>query len=281
MHLQWTWAIGAAAWMVAAAAAAEPVPTGTVPPGTLFRDCPACPDMVTVPAGRFVMGAATGEPGARPDERPQRPVRIDRPFAIGRFEITHRQWQACLDAGGCAGHQPRDHGWGRGDRPVMNVNLADIDAYLAWLRHVTGKSYRLPSEAEWEYAARAGSTTAFFWGDAVGRDRAVCHKCRDGAGKVAQGTLPVGRFPPNRFGLHDMHGNVWEWTADCHHADYRGAPDDGRPWREAGGGDCTQRVQRGGSWYYIAANSRSARRSYNKIGARWYDVGFRVVRDLP
>jgi len=268
----------AALWSVAtwSPASAE----GGIPaPGTVLRDCPVCPQMVVVPAGLFIMGSPADEAGHQPDEAPQRRVRIDRPFAIGRTEVTFGQWQACLDDGGCGGYQPSDHGWGRGGRPVMNVSLDDVQGYLDWLSVRTGYQYRLPSEAEWEYAARAHSSTAFPWGDDVGTGRANCYKC--GSDWGGESTAPVARFPANGFGLYDMHGNVWEWTADCRHDDHAGAPDTAAPRREAAGGDCRQRVQRGGSWYYVAMNSRSARRSYNRTEARWYDVGFRVVRDLP
>lgn len=269
------WAATIRAATIRAAAAGETIPA----PGTVMRDCAVCPELVVVPAGLFIMGSPPSEIGHQPDEAPQRRVRIDRPFAIGRTEVTFAQWQACLHDGGCDGYRPSDHGWGRGDRPVMNVSLDDVRGYLDWLSARTGHRYRLPSEAEWEYAARARTTTAYPWGDRIGTGRANCYEC--GSDWGGESTAPVARFPANGFGLFDMHGNVWEWTADCRHDGYAGAPETAEPWSDAGDGNCRQRVQRGGSWYYVAMNSRSARRSYNRTEARWYDVGFRVVRDLP
>ena len=190
--------------------------------------------------------------------------------------MTFADWIACASVGVC----PRegganDNGWGRGDRPVINVNWDDAQAYVAWLREMTGKKYRLLSEAEWEYAARAGTTTAFYWGNELDVKNANCHRCENQWSGLK--TSPVGKFKPNRFGLFDMAGNVWQWVQDCWNADYIGAPSDGRPWAT---GNCEKRVVRGGSWYYYPADPRSAYRYGDKKDDRNYNTGFRVGRTL-
>ena len=177
-----------------------------------MRDCPECPEMVEIPAGSFVMGSApTGGLYHSWDEVPQRTVRMQG-FALGKYEVTFDEWDACAAAGGCA-HRPGDRGWGRGLRPVVYVSWEDAKQYVAWLSQRTGRRYRLPSEAEWEYAARAGTTTHFWWGNAADRNRANCAGC--GSQWDDRQTAPVGSFPPNAFGVHDMHGNVKEWVEDC------------------------------------------------------------------
>ena len=212
-------------------------------PGRAFRDCLDCPEMVVVPAGSLMMGSPPGEEGRSSDESPRHRVTIARPFAVGKYEVTFAEWDACVSAGGCGGHRPGDLDWGRGSRPVINVNWKDAKAYVRWLSDKTGKQYRLMSEAEWEYAARGGTTTRYSWGDDIGRNRANCEGC--GSRWDDKLTAPVGSFPANVFSLHDMHGNVWEWVEDCWNGNYRGAPSDGNAWMD---GDCDIRVLRGGSW---------------------------------
>ncbi|MCP5371915.1 MAG: SUMF1/EgtB/PvdO family nonheme iron enzyme [Hyphomicrobiales bacterium] len=257
----------AALLALAGAARAAEVPA----PGTVFRDCPTCPEMVVVPAGGDLLGAD----GGRADQAPAHAVTFARPFALSKYEVTFDDWQACLDARGCA-RLPDDHKWGRGRRPVINLTYAEMEGYVRWLAAATGKPYRLPSEAEWEYAARAGGDGAYWWGDDVGHNRANCRAC--GSAMAGKGSQPAGSFAANPFGLHDMHGNVWEWVADCWHPDHRGAPADGTA---RTGGDCKLRVMRGGSWYYFPKVSGSAYRAKNPVGVKSYNIGFRVARDLP
>ena len=244
-------------------------------PGRVFRDCEECPEMVVVPAGSFTMGAPSREEGRDSDEGPQHTVTIRAPFAVGKYEVTFLEWDGCVAAGGC-GHRADDEGWGRGRRPVMNVSWEDARSYVRWLSGKTGKRYRLLSEAEWEYAARAGTRTRYHWGDRVGRNRANCDGC--GSRWDDDRTAPVGSFPANGFGLHDVHGNVWEWVEDCRHDDYAGAPLDGSAW--TAGGECGRRVLRGGSWFNVPRNLRSAFRYRGSAGFRNFNLGFRVARTL-
>ena len=246
-----------------------------LPPGTVFRDGDDCPEMVVIPAGEFTMGSPEGEPGRSGDEGPLHEVVIARPFAVGRYVVTFDEWDACVAAGGCA-HEPGDEGWGRGRRPVIHVSWDDAQAYAAWLSKKTGRAYRLLSEAEWEYAARAGTTTRYPWGDAPGADRANFYG--SGSSWSGEQTAPVGSFDANRFGLHDVVGNVWEWVQDCWTADYEGAPADGRA-RESG--DCSLRVARGGAWVSNPGIARVANRDRFVPGdRRLFYLGFRVARDV-
>jgi len=256
---------------VVAALAASAVAAADRAPGEAFRDCEVCPELVVVPAGRYVMGSNTSR---FPAERPARLVTIARPFAIGRYEVTFDEWRACVAEGGC-GRMPGDHGWGRGRRPVINVSWPEAMGYARWLGRRTGLTYRLPSEAEWEYAARAGTATDYWWGDDPGTGRANCRNC---GSEDSHQTVPVGRFAPNPFGLFDMHGNVWEWVLDCWHPTHENSPRDGSA-RLADG--CRERVTRGGSWYYVNTNARSAYRSKFPADAFSYGIGLRVVRELP
>ena len=212
--------------------------------GERFRDCPDCPDMVVIPAGRFRMGCVSGL-DCRDREKPVHEVTIPHAFALSTHEVTFAQWDACVEGGGCGGHRPEDEGWGRGDLPVINVSWEDAQSYVTWLSRETGESYRLPSESEWEYAARAGTATKYSWGNEIGVNRANCDGC--GSRWDNQRTAPVGSFAPNGFGLYDMHGNVWEWVEDCWNGSYAGAPSDGGAWES---GNCAERVLRGGSWLY-------------------------------
>jgi formylglycine-generating enzyme required for sulfatase activity len=251
----------------------KPPPKVERAPGTVFRDCPECPEMVVIPAGSFTMGSPAAESQRRDDEGPQRRVTIAKPFALGKYEVTFAEWDACVAAGGCT-YRPSDSGWGRGQRPVINVSWEDSKQYLAWLLRKTGKTYRLPSEAEWEFAARAGSPTRYFWGDEIGRNRANCDGC--GSQWDAKQTAPVGNFAPNAFGLHDMLGNAMERVEDCYQ-NYAGAPSDGRP---VLAGNCAVRVLRGGSRFSIPANIRSASRYGFAATVRSSNFGFRVALTL-
>ena len=255
---------------------------GGLSPGDRFRDCPVCPEMVMVPAGVFVMGSSSSEESRQRDEGPQHRVRIARPFAVGVYEVTFSQWDACERDFGC-GIFGDDEGWGRGARPVINVSWNDAQEYVGWLSEKTGQAYRLLSESEWEYAARAGTTTPYHFGWTISTDQANYNYHADytyGPGKkrIYRGkTVPVGQFPANEFGLHDVHGNVWEWVQDCWNDSYDGAPRDGTAWEN---GDCTGRVLRGGSWLSGPRNLRSAGRGWNTTGYRDDIFGFRVARTL-
>ena len=245
-------------------------------PGTEFRDCPdTCPEMVVMPTGDFTMGSPQIEPGHSDNERPEHRVTIAHAFAVGKFDITFAEWDACAAAGGCRSYRPDDRGWGRDNRPVIGVNWDDAQSYLAWLSRKTGKTYRLLSEAEWEYVARAGTTTAYYWGNGIGRGNANCDGC-DTRWDNKQ-TSPVGSFQANAFGLFDMAGNVFQWTADCFNGSYDGAPSGGRPWVA---GDCSLRVLRGGSWNFDPPRLRSAYRHGFGTEFRSVFVGFRVARTL-
>lgn len=246
-------------------------------PGQAFKECADCPEMVAVPAGEFMMGSPNDEKGRNGDEDPQHKVTIAQPFAVSRFEITSDELYACGLLGGCVWSAP-DTGSDRGMRPVMNVSWDDAQQYVAWLSKRTGKLYRLLSEAEWEYAARAGSVTGYSWGDEIGKSNANCIGCGSpwvGSHWTKMQTAPVGSFAANAFGLHDMHGNVSEWTEDCYHEKYDGAPPDGSAWTA---GDCTSRVVRGGSWLNNPGDLRSANRSRLPANHRSDAVGFRVGR---
>ena len=242
-----------------------------------FRECAQdCPEMVVVPAGSFTMGGPTA------DEQPQHTVTFVRPFAVSKDEVTFADWDACVQAGGCNGYKPNDLGWTpRGKHPVINVNWNDAQAYVAWLSRVTGEPYRLPTEAEYEYAARAGSTTAYPWGDDIKLNGKAMANC-DGCGSMWDNikTAPVGSFAPNKFGLYDMVGNVFEWTEDCVHKNYANAPTDGSAWLEPNGGNCSIRVLRGGCWINSPIYLRSASRDGGSTGSRDGDIGFRIVRTL-
>ena len=240
-----------------------------------FRDCAECPELVVVPSGSFMMGSPPGEEGQYGRERPVHRVGIAEPFAVGVFEVTFAEWETCRRGGGCT-HNPGDNGWGRGPRPVINVESRDAREYVRWLSRKTGERYRLLSESEWEYVARAGTETRYWWGDEVGRGRANCGRC--GSQWDGERTAPVGSFSANAFGLYDVHGNVWEWVEDCLHPDYVGAPGDGRAWTS--GGACGSRVLRGGSWSSTPRHVRSAYRPSWFVGERFSGVGFRVARTL-
>ncbi len=241
--------------------------------GETFRDCPHCPEMVVVPSGRFMMGSPPSEKDRDDDEGPVHRVAFAAPFAVGVHEVTFAEWDACVSAGGCGGYSPNDQGWGRGSRPVVTVSWDDAQSYVGWLSRSTGEDYRLLSESEWEYVARAGTSTRYWWGNDIGRNRANCDGC--GSRWDREGTAPVGSFAANVFGLHDVHGNVWEWTGDCWNESYAGAPGDGSAWED---GSCSHRVLRGGSWDFNPRRLRSAFRIRVVTGYRSGNVGFRVAR---
>jgi formylglycine-generating enzyme required for sulfatase activity len=238
-----------------------------------FAECKkGCPTLVVVPAGSFTMGSPESEKG-KDDERPQHEVTFAKPFAVGKFDVTFAEWDACVEAGACP--RASDGGWGRGGRPVINVSWDDTKLYVAWLSRLTGKEYRLLSEAEWEYAARAGTTTRYYWGDDIGKGDANCDGC--GSQWDFKQTAPVGSFKPNAFGLYDMHGNVLRWVEDCYHSSYTAAPSDGSAWTT---GDCSSRVLRGGNWSGDEWVLRSAFRVGNPNDFRDDGRGFRLGRTL-
>ena len=267
--------------------------------GDHFRDCPECPEMVVVPAGSFMMGSPPGERRRQRSEGPMHEVTFEAPFAVGKYEVTFAEWDACARGRGCGGASD-DQRWGRGQRPVLDVSWNDAKRYVQWLSRKTKKAYRLLSESEWEYAARARTKTAYSWGDQIGDNQANCGaRCgsnwclsrtaneTSGCSKIYRndrwyvgpetGTAPVGSFMANGWGLHDMHGNVYEWVEDCWNVNYQGAPGDGRAWES---GDCDRRVLRGGSWNNAPRHLRSANRNRKTTGHRNNDNGFRVARTL-
>lgn len=276
--------------------------TGTAAkPVQTFRDCPDCPEMVVIQAGRFMMGSRKMKlvPQDNEDmlgfalklvdqdyESPLHRVNV-KAFAMGKYEVTMGQFAAfinetgydagsdCYKGDGKAKGNWRDTGFPQeGNQPVVCVNWSDAQAYAKWLSKKTGKQYRLPSEAEWEYAARAGTTTAYYWGDDIGQNNANCHGC--GSQWDGKQTAPAGSFAPNAFGLYDMSGNVWELVEDRWHENYNGAPTNGSAWQSDGG------VIRGGSWVNDPYLVRTAKRWISGgSGPRDYETGFRLARILP
>ena len=239
------------------------------------------PEMVVVPAGAFRMGCVSGQ-GCGDEEKPVHRVTIAAPFAVGKYEVTFEEWDACVRGGGCdkgfsrEGYSRVDErSWGRGKQPLINVDWRDAHAYVAWLSRESGVWYRLLSEAEWEYVARAGSETAYGWGEEIGENRANCRGC--GSRWDAEQTAQAGSFGANAFGLYDVHGNVREWVEDCWNAHYAGAPTDGTAWTQ---GKCGLRVVRGGSWLDEPGKLRSAVRSAYSHKTDIDTVGFRVARTV-
>jgi formylglycine-generating enzyme required for sulfatase activity len=254
-------------------------------PGRVFRDCTVCPEMVVLPAGTFAMGSPPSERGRNSDEGPQRKVTFAKAFAVGKFEVTFAQWDACSAEGACA-HKPGDQGWGRGRRPVINVSWDDGKQFASWLTKKTGHSYRLPTEAEWEYAARGTKddtepSAPFHTGATINWRQANydANFVYNGGpqGIYRQKTLDVGSLPRNGFGLHDMHGNVWEWVEDCYKGSYAGAPTDGSA---VAARECSLRILRGGAWNYYPQLLRSAYRYATAPVVRLENTGFRVARSL-
>jgi formylglycine-generating enzyme required for sulfatase activity len=259
----------------------EPAAEHALKPKDVFKECSAeqgkdyCPQMVVLAAGSFVMGSPDTEPGHQPSEQPQHQVTIARSFAVSKDELTFDQWDTCVDYGDCP-QGITDSGWGRGSQPVINVTWGDAQRYVAWLAKTTGKPYRLLTEAEYEYAARAGSTMVYPWGDDIGLNNANCKGC--GSRWDNTQTAPVGSFAANGFGLFEMIGNVWEWVEDCVNENYQGAPTDGSAWTKDG--DCKTRIVRGGSWNNTPVNLRSANRVGTSVGFRDNLLGFRIARTL-
>ena len=251
--------------------------------GDVIRDCAVCPPVVVLAPGAFLMGHSP-QPWQAPEEEPSHPVTIAHPVAVGMYEVTFREWDACVAEAACPNTD--DEGWGRGSRPVVNVDWDDVQDYLKWLSSKTARPYRLPSEAEWEYAARAGTQSLNYWGnwdELSNSPDALCRHAHIGDSRQLRcrmawprRTAPVGSLIPNGFGLYDMIGNVAEWTADCWNDNYDDAPADGRPWLQ---GDCRSRVVRGGSWMNTNRwKLRSAARVPERSG--WRGIGFRVARSL-
>ena len=271
-------------------------------PGQTFKECGHCPEMTVLPPGRFTMGSPADEP-LRRDNEPQREITIARAFAIATTAVTWDQWEACVRDRWCDGiaidtalragpegePNPDYKDWGRGTRPVVGVSWYDAQAFVGWLNAKTGEddAYRLPSEAEWEYAARAGTTTAFPWGAELDHDHGNFGVHEGGLGGKAEGrdvwvneTAPVASFPPNAFGLYDMHGNTFEWTEDCYEADRAHTPADGSANKE---GNCANRVFRNGTFMSNPYMQRSARRGAPypaTLRGRNY-LSFRVAKRLP
>ena len=242
-------------------------------PGQSFSDTLTSggrgPEMVVIPPGRFRMGCVSGQE-CWDNEFPVHDVTIPQAFAVSKYEVTFEDYDRYTYP-----NRVDDAGWGRGRRPVINVSWNDAQDYVEWLSAQTGHAYRLLSEAEWEYVARAGSSTVYSWGTDIGSNRANCDGC--GSQWDDDRTAPVGSFAPNAFGVHDMHGNVWEWVEDCWNGSYAGAPTDGSAWRS---GDCERRAWRGGAWYVAPRSVRSAVRSAITTGFRYHFLGFRVARTL-
>jgi len=270
-------------------------PARQITPGSrrTFRDslangsaCSFCPELVVAPAGQFQMGSPNSEPSREPwlrgVESPQVSITVPSAFAVGRYSVTFDEWDACVNDGGCNGHRPSDNGWGRGNRPVINVSWQDAKAYIDWLSRKTGRAYRLPSEAEREYVTRAGTVTPFWFGVRVTINDANYDGTTiyDGGGErgiFRERTVPVNSFRPNPWGLFNVHGNVWEWAEDCWTTSLQGHAGQSTPRLQ---GDCSQRVRRGGAWFGIPTSIRSASRAFAGQNERKNETGFRVVRTI-
>ncbi|MGZ3159327.1 MAG: SUMF1/EgtB/PvdO family nonheme iron enzyme [Burkholderiaceae bacterium] len=241
---------------------------GSATGGSDMQDCPTCPPMIALSAGEFVMGSNSDDPSEKPAHR----VTIGTPFAIGKFEVTVDQWNACVAAGAC----PREASDANRPKntPVRDVSWDDAQLYVKWLSTLSGKPYRLPTEAEWEYAVRGGTSTRFWWGDKMRTGTANCKECGDPWHQ--EGPEKVGSFSANPYGLYDMNGSVWEWVSDCWHNNYKNAPTDGHAWSEA---TCRVRVIRGGSWREGASYMTSTTRFKYDASVRHSQNGFRVARD--
>jgi len=228
------------------------------------------PLMAVIPAGRFLMGSSESELNRSDDESPQHEVHIARPFALGVYTVTFNEYDRfCHETGRGL---PCDEKWGRGNQPVINVSWHDAQSYCEWLSQESQHHYRLPSEAEWEYACRAGTETLYYTDECINKSQGHCCDIR---------ALSVGSFSPNAFGLYDMHGNVWEWTQDCWHDNYQNAPYDGSAWQEQDASNCNYRTVRGGSWgNFEPRYLRSASRLWYDIEEIKSNLGFRVARDL-
>ncbi len=255
--------------------APQVIATGRFADFAVFRDvdAPWCPEMVVLPAGEFLMGSPASDKEGFGDQRPQHRVKIGYRFALGRNPVTFAEYDHfCAET---RREEPADQGWGRGRRPVINVSWLDAQDYLTWLSQETGWAYRLPSEAEWEYACRAATTTRYAFGDKITPKNA-----NYGESKLGK-TTDVGAYPPNPWGLYDMHGNVWEWVEDVWHDSYNGAPIASSAWTDGEGKQSSRvRVVRGGSWGSSPRNLRSASRRRYPPDSRIFNLGFRVARTL-
>ncbi|HEX7635881.1 MAG TPA: formylglycine-generating enzyme family protein [Noviherbaspirillum sp.] len=249
---------------------ARPAPVEKAPAAGVseVKDCAGCPELIALPAGVFTMGSNANDPS----EKPAHQVSIKTPFAIGKHEVTVEQWDACVNAGAC----PRvtNEGNRQKNTPVRDVSWDDAQQYVKWLAKLTGKPYRLPTEAEWEYAARGGTSTRYWWGEQMRKGTANCKDCGEPWQKDTP--APVGSFAANPYGLYDVNGSVWEWVSDCWHNSYKGAPADGRSWDEP---NCRVRVIRGGSWREDASYMLSSTRFKYDASVRQSQNGFRVARD--
>ncbi len=255
------------------ALAASPPPTPTpvaVKSTEAIQDCPNCPSMIVIPAGRYIMGDNNGDRS----ERPAHSVTIAQPFAISKYEITTGQWKECVAASHCS-FKAETSGTDA-DTPARDISWNDAQQYVRWLSQTTKQTYRLPTEAEWEYAARAGTSTRFWWGDKIGTGHANCKNCGEPWDHATPGV--VAAFPPNPFGLYGMNGGVWEWVSDCWNRSHEGAPADGRSRDQP---DCREHVIRGGSWRDDATYVHSASRFKYDTNVRYLMNGFRVVKTLP
>ncbi|SIT35833.1 conserved exported hypothetical protein [Paraburkholderia ribeironis] len=252
-----------------AATAVAQKPNAHAPSASESRDCATCPIMIAVPAGSFAMGSSTDDPS----EKPVHHVSIGAPFAIGKYAVTVEQWNACVAANACQKLTPESNA--NKAAPARDLSWDDAQQYVKWLARITGKPYRLPTEAEWEYADRGGTTTAYWWGDQMRKGNANCKDCGDPWHK--EGPENAGSFAPNPLGLYDMNGSVWEWTADCWHNTYQSAPVDGHAWDSPG---CEMRVIRGGSWREGAGYMLTATRFKYSAGVRQSQNGLRVVKDV-
>lgn len=230
-----------------------------------ISDCPACPVLIALPAGSFTMGSNTSDPSEKPAHR----VTLTAPFAIGKYEVTEAQWKACAETGACS----RTSHSSQPNAPVRDVSWDDAQLYVKWLSTTSGKPYRLPTEAEWEYAARGGTMTRYWWGEQALPGKANCKDC--GAPWSADGPANVGTFAANPYGLYDMNGSVWEWVADCWHNSFKDAPADERTWDQP---NCSARVIRGGSWREGNAYMASSTRFKYDASVRHSQNGFRVAR---
>ncbi|WP_181832605.1 SUMF1/EgtB/PvdO family nonheme iron enzyme [Bosea caraganae] len=248
--------------------APAPPQTATQNQAKTLRDCSFCPELALIPAGSFEMGSNE----MFEFEKPVHQVAIRAPFYLGMREVTFEEWDACVDQGGCS-QRPSDRNLGRGKRPVTDIHWDDANGYAAWLSAKTGKKYRLPTEAEWEYAARGGANATYPWGRNLDKEMANCLGCN---AQQRRQSVEVGQFPPNAYGLYDMAGNAAEWVADCWSESYRTTPRDGSAYTAPG---CRERVLRGGSFNNDPRYLRSAARFKYEADVRFYTNGFRVLRE--
>jgi formylglycine-generating enzyme required for sulfatase activity len=255
-----------------AQAEAEPQPEATGPAGAVaaVKDCPACPVMLAIYPRPFTMGSNSSDPS----ERPAHKVTLKAPYALGKYEVTVEQWSACVQANACPAIPSQANA--APNLPMRDVSWDEVQMYIKWLTTVSGKPYRLPTEAEWEYAARGGTATRYWWGDKMRGGNSSCKDC--GQPWNADSPQPVGTFTANPFGFFDMNGSVWEWVADCWHSSYKGAPEDGSAWN--GGSACSSRVIRGGSWKEDASYMLSTTRFKYDATVRQSQNGFRVARPV-